>query len=195
MQNIDFSRKIQRSSPFEKARQPAGTPTVQAQTGELKSRNRSIVLVLALLICTFTGGLMAGIQLGQLRQMDENLVRYPDKAPAEAATFSNTSAPQANPTEGRYLIKVGVFPEQSAGLLTTRLNNVPEIARTKPVKCKNVRESVAGRYAAFRVAREGDSQDVFIGCFFSLDKARDILDAARASGIPGISSAKLYEID
>ncbi len=226
MQNIDFSSRINRPSPFQGGPQHgSGLPrheasafavgaTVTAEPVSLKRRNRTIVLVLALLILAFTVGMMAGIQLGYLRHVDATLVKNPDPGSGGSATsgggtaFANTSAnadvssPNAREAlrdhmDGRYLVRVGTFAPRAAELLAGRLNNHPDLAQAKPVQCKNVRESSPGRYLAFRV-KLGDGsnrQNVFLGCFRSEDAAREALDTAIASGIPGLSAAKLFEIE
>ncbi|MEQ9366250.1 MAG: hypothetical protein RIF32_18570 [Leptospirales bacterium] len=212
---------MNRPSPFQAAQhRPAagyerGVPVVEAAPTGLKSRNRNMVLVLALLILAFTVGMMAGIQLGYLRHVDATLVKNPDPgsgganqggstsfANPGAKTGGDVSSPEAQEglldhLDGRYLVRVGTFAPRAAELLAGRLNNHPDLAQAKPVQCKNVRESSPGRYLAFRVkARDGtERQNVFLGCFRSQDAAREALDAAIASGIPGLSAARLFEIE
>jgi hypothetical protein len=215
MQNIDFSSRINRPSPFQAAHHlPSGgrERTGAAPVTDIKRRNRNLVFVLALLILAFTLGMMAGIQLGYLRHVDENLVTNPDPGPAGAVgdaarTAAGDSESFSNPgqaagsepasQDGRYLVKVGTFAPRAAELLAGRLNNHPDLAQAKPVRCKNVRESTPGRYLAFRVKLNDatDRQNVFLGCFASEDAAREALDLASASGIPGLSGARLYEIE
>jgi hypothetical protein len=211
MQNIDFSSRINRPSPFQAAQAPSDRSRGRASgapAGDLRSRNRSLVFVLALLIVAFTLGMMAGIQLGYLRQVDENLVtnRDPDRSDesrresgAGTADFANAGAgaPPPEDPEGRYLVRVGTFAPRAAELLAERLNNHPDLTQAKPVRCKNVRESTPGRYLAFRVKLDDgtDRQNVFLGCFLQEDAAREALDRAAASGIPGLSGARLYEIE
>lgn len=226
MQNIDFSSRLNRSSPFQavhanpQSRQAGGVADVPV---DIKRRNRNMVFVLALLILAFTVGMMAGIQLGYLRHVDETLVKHPDPDSTDVAgessaeqgattSFSNTGADSASQNalegtadqegnagrvEGRYLVRIGTFAPRAAELLAGRLNNHPDLAQAKPVRCKNVRESAPGRYLAFRVklGDDTDRQNVFLGCFRSEDAAREALDAAIASGIPGLSAARLFEIE
>ncbi|MCR9142443.1 MAG: hypothetical protein NXI24_09345 [bacterium] len=215
---------MNRPSPFQAAQQkPAaghagyqrGAPTVEAAPTGLKRRNRSLVLVLSLLILAFTVGMMAGIQLGYLRHVDATLVKNPDPGSesevakrdgttsfANTGTESSISSPEAREglrdhMDGRYLVRVGSFAPRAAELLAGRLNNHPDLAQQKPVQCKNVRESRPDRYLAFRVklGDGSDRQNVFLGCFRSQDAAREALDKAIASGIPGLSAARLFEIE
>lgn len=219
MQNIDFTNRINRGSPFQGGATVHADPVSSntAGNGSLKRRNRSTILVLALLILAFTVGMMAGIQLGYLRHVDATLVKNPDPNPDAVASadgkngsstsFANVSAADvssphakealADHLDGRYLVRVGTFAPRAAELLAGRLNNHPDLAQSRPVRCKNVRESSPGRYLAFRVKLEDGSerQNVFLGCFRSEDAARDALTTAVNSGIPGLSAARLYEID
>lgn len=221
MQNIDFSSRINRNSPFQATHNKPQSATergpIDAGPAGIKRRNRNMVLVLALLILAFTVGMMAGIQLGYLRHVDATLVKNPDPGSESqgvaaetqnggSTSFSNvgtdTSSTHAQEglrdhLDGRYLVRVGTFAPRAAELLAGRLNNHPDLAQAKPVQCKNVRESAPGRYLAFRV-KLGDGterQNVFLGCFRSEDSARETLDAAIASGIPGLSAARLFEIE
>ena len=227
MQNIDFSSRINRPSPFATGGRPVPTSVATpvgaaghempapASGGDLKRRNRNMVFVIALLILAFTVGLMAGIQLGYLRYVDQSLVKNPDPETATqtadnssnssgesgTSSFANTSPHTeeaiADHIDGRYLVRVGTFAPRAAELLAGRLNNHPDLAQSKPVRCKSVRESSPGRYLAFRVKLDdgSDRQNVFLGCFRSEDAARRALDTAIASGIPGLSAARLFEIE
>lgn len=205
MQNIDFSAHMRRTPG-----RPEPKPTIAAPATpqDLKTRNRAYVWILALLIFAFTAGLVAGLQLGRLRHIEANLVSHPDEErfgdPAETSVGSGTETESTSfantggdPDEGRFLIKAGTFTPNAAELLARRLNNLPELAQIKPVKCKNIRESEPGRYLAFRVRLNdgSDRQNVFLGCFLSQGRAREALEAATASGLPGFSGARLYEIE
>lgn len=221
MQNIDFTNRINRGSPRAAPFMSGATvhadpvsPGAASGGGSLKRRNRSTILVLALLILAFTVGMMAGIQLGYLRHVDATLVKNPDPDPdantakrGDSTSFSNVGSADANSPhakealadhlDGRYLVRVGTFAPRAAELLAGRLNNHPDLAQSKPVRCKNVSEVKPERYLAFRVKLEDGSnrQNVFLGCFRSEDAARDALTTAMNSGIPGLSAARLYEID
>ncbi len=206
MQNIDFSAHMRRTPGRPEPKQATAVPV---PAHELRTRNRAYVWILVLLIFAFTAGLVAGLQIGRLRHIEANLVSRPDEERFGNSDESTESAPTSNtestsfantggdPDEGRFLIKAGTFAPNAAELLARRLNNLPELAQIKPVKCKNIRESEPGRYLAFRVRLNdgSDRQNVFLGCFLSQGRAREALEAATASGLPGLSGARLYEIE
>jgi hypothetical protein len=238
MQNIDFTARIQRGGPWRggriesaEARPVVATPALPIQD-DVKRRNRTLAVWVAALILAFTGGLVAGIQLGRLKAMDENVVRYPDggarrpvaatdagvNRPAEGSASGGSPAPApaasgddvrrstdgvalsnlgGAPAGGRFLIKVGSFASDEAERLAARVNALPEFGAATAQRCRNVRETDAPRKLAFRTAAEGsrDVQNVFLGCFSSSDQARDALEKLRSSGVPGVSGARLYEIE
>ncbi len=235
MQNIDFTARIQRGGPWRGGRsdsadaRPVAASAANPIQDDVKRRNRTLALWVAALILAFTAGLVAGIQLGRLKTMDESVVRYPDGGaartaanqsvanraavpgargddvgaadasdragrPDNTASFSNAGDV---PASGRFLIKVGSFASDEAERLAARVNALPEFGSANPERCRNVRESAAPRKLAFRTAAEGsrDVQNVFLGCFSSSGQARDALEKLRSSGVPGVSGARLYEIE
>lgn len=234
MQNIDFTARIQRGGPWRGGRiesaearpvAASGAPPIQ---DDVKRRNRTLAVWVAALILAFTAGLVAGIQLGRLKAMDESVVRYPDgggrqpvagaranqgtgtsdggaaSAPDEAADGARSPASGVAlsnlgdaPSSGRFLIKIGSFASDEAERLAARVNALPEFGAAAVQRCRNVRETDTPRKLAFRTAAEGsrDVQNVFLGCFSSSGQARDALEKLRSSGVPGVSGARLYEIE
>lgn len=96
--------------------------------------------------------------------------------------------------KGRYIIKIGTFSAGDADRITSKLNNVSEIAQTTPAMCEGIQESVPDRYLAFR-SRAGSSESVFIGCFREEWKAREILELLKEKRLSGTGGARLFEIE
>lgn len=237
MQNIDFTARIQRGGPWRGGRienaeaRPLAASAAAPIQDDVKRRNRTLAVWVAALILAFTAGLVAGIQLGRLKAMDESVVRYPDGGGRQAVAGANAGANRATggpttggasasgsesadggpnpasgvalsnlgdgPAGGRFLIKVGSFAADEAERLAARVNALPEFGAAAVQRCRNVRETDTPRKLAFRTAAEGsrDVQNVFLGCFSSSGQARDALEKLRSSGVPGVSGARLYEIE
>ena len=193
MQNIDFSKKIKRPVPSQ------GNASEGGLSSDLKKKNRMYILGLASVIIAFTVGLATGIQLGNVRGLEENLVKYPDdKNPSLQKEQADGNTALANPSRestGGYLVKVGTYPDKKAERITASLNNIPELAQTKPKRCKSVEENIPDRYLAFRSPAGEGRQNVFVGCFDHVDSARKALSAVLASELEGVSRSILYQID
>ncbi len=201
MQNVDYSRRIRR---------PAHEPNDTSSGGGLlaggpdssRAKSRLYALAVGLSLLTFAGGIVLGLQLGRVRSMESGILKNPDrpkseqKTPGDGPTFSD---PGQSTEHGpaRFLVRVGSFPGVQAEKLANRLNNIPELAGLKPEACSDVKESVPGRYAAFRtrVSDASGRQNVLVGCFTSEDKARDALGIILSSNIPESTSSRIFEIE
>lgn len=206
MQNIDFSRKIRRP---ETPRLDEHTP--RPQGGELRKTNRIWAFAGAACIIAFTLGILAGIQIKSIKTFEDSVASRPDERRSgtqardseSLESFANRGEndPPLNPPAARgtggFIIKIGTFETQKSERLTSMLNGVPELGQTRPLMCKNVNEAVPDRYLAFRT-RVNDTtgrQNVFLGCFADRESARTALRFALASGIEGVSGARIFEIE
>lgn len=193
MQNIDFSRKIQKPRPS-----GSTVPEMHTDPVSLKKNNRMYILILVSAIIAFTAGIVAGLQLKSLRAMDENLVRYPDQNSGRASeSFSDTSRNDnsiASRDPGSYLIKVGTYTTAESERIAAALSGIQGFSRIAPLPCRNVQETVPGRFLAFRIRISAEQHNVFLGCFSEKEKAQEALRTVKASGIDGVSGAKLFEI-
>lgn len=220
MQNVDFSPRLRRGGAQRTA--PAEAP-FERPAPDLRQRNRNAVLFTAGAILIFTLGLVAGIQIGRLKRMDESVVRYPDDrrpatartaaaAPRETETRTAATAPERQTTEAEtpatnsfanrstaapYIIKLGSFRTEEARRLAARLNAIAGLEDIPTARCRGVSEAAPSRGAAFRVRAEGvaELENVFAGCFASADRAQEALQKIQRSGLPGASRARLYEIE
>lgn len=193
MQNIDFSKKVKKTTPS------AASTGENKFPSDLKRKNRFYILGLSLIIIAFTAGLATGIQLSNMRGLEENLVKYPDEQNPQLRNGSaDTGTTLANPPKesiGGYLVKVGVYSIKQAEQITKDINNIPELAQIKPKRCKNVEENIPNRYLAFRSPASENRQSVFVGCFDHVEQARKALQAVLSSQLDGSSRSILYQID
>ncbi len=195
------------------------TPVAEA---DLKKKNRMFVLLAGTAMLMFTLGIFAGIQLNRVRHIEENLIKYPDEekqvfksgskssgksgvdtaASQQSQTHFSNIGSSANPSfpsgeEGSFIIKIGVFDSDKAESVTSRLNNLTEVAQTEPHKCRKINESVPDRYLSFRTLARNTSgkHNVMVGCFVDLESARDVLNVILDSRISGTAGARIYQID
>ncbi|MBX7056432.1 MAG: hypothetical protein K1X75_00090 [Leptospirales bacterium] len=215
MQNVDFSPRLRRASSI---RSLPEAPAAPSSALDLRRSNRSIVALAAGGILIFTLGLVAGIQIGRLKNLDETVVRYPDgrrnsAPPPHATPAPERSAPQpaavndrpggaqsvlANqPEAGRFIIKLGSFRSSEAARLSDRLNAIAGLESVATTPCRGVQEPARQRGAAFRVGAAGrrELENVFAGCFRSAATAQAALEQIQRSGVPGASRARVYEIE
>lgn len=200
MQNVDYSRRIRR--PAHEPNDTSSGGGLLAAGPDSRAKSRLYALAVGLSLLTFAGGIVLGLQLGRVRSMESGIVKNPDrpksegKTPGEGPTFSDPGQGSEN-TSARFLVRVGSFPGAHAEKLANRLNNIPELAGLKPQACNDVKESVPGRYAAFRtrVADGSGRQNVLVGCFASEDRAREALGIILSSNIPEASSSRIFEIE
>lgn len=188
------------------------TPT---GTADMKRSNRVYVIALALALMAFTGGILAGMKLAEIRNLESSIVKYPDGARGPAASAPAASAP-SNPSGGnsetvslantapsanmlgKYLIKIGTFSPEESETLVLRLNSIRELDPVRPLNCKHVKQTVGGRKLAFSIPlKEGEVErkNVFVGCFDDQAQAGSVVNIVTSSGLPGTSNAKLYEIE
>jgi hypothetical protein len=118
----------------------------------------------------------------------------------DSVSFANRGVESASSDDrenGSFIIKVGVFDPDRAEALASRLNNLPEIAQTKPYGCRKISESIPDRYLSFRTSSRSTQgkQNVMIGCFLDVDSAREILDVVMKSGLSGTTTSRVYQID
>ena len=188
------------------------TPT---GTADMKRSNRVYVIALALALMAFTGGILAGMKLAEIRNLESSIVKYPDGARGPAASAPAASAP-SNPSGGnsetvslantapsanmlgKYLIKIGTFSPEESETLVLRLNSIRELDPVRPLNCKHVKQTVGGRKLAFSIPlKEGEVErkNGFVGCFDDQAQAGSVVNIVTSSGLPGTSNAKLYEIE
>ncbi len=189
-----------------------------AGSTEIKRSNQVYVVALALALVAFTAGILAGMQLAGFRNLEKEIVKYPDGA-AHATSPETASAPVpapsvAGPPEagvtlanagplagadglGKYLIKIGTFAPEDAERLVLQLNNIRELDPVLPLNCKHVKLTVPRRKLAFTIPlnEETPKKNVFVGCFGDQRQAGSVANILTSSGLPGTSQAKLYEIE
>lgn len=137
IQSIDFSQKLT-SSPRGEGRSPA-------QNRSPVELSRLLGWGLAGAILVFTGGILAGLKIADLRNMDRNLVKYPDRD--RSRNFANVgNSDQAD---------------------RTRTENRTEERSTKPQTAAETEESstISGRPAKPAGAAETASLIIRIGAF------------------------------
>ena len=219
MQNVDYSRMINRRAPERAPRQEEARDVrydrnfTPAGTSELKRSNRVYVVALAFSLVAFTGGILAGMKLAEIRNIETGIVKYPEggrsasantpaTAPESAApgaggsvSLANAGSPQGAP--GKYLIKIGTFAPEEAERLVLQLNNIRELDPVRPLNCKHVKQTVGSRKLAFTIPlnEEVERKNVFVGCFDDQRQAGSVVNILTSSGLPGTSQAKLYEIE
>ncbi len=190
-----------------------------AGSTEIKRSNQVYVVALALALVAFTAGILAGMQLAGFRNLEKEIVKYPDGA-AHAASPGPASAPGPTPATlpgapesgvtlantaplagvdglGKYLIKIGTFAPEDAERLVLQLNNIRELDPVLPLNCKHVKLTVPRRKLAFTIPlnEETPKKNVFVGCFADQRQAGSVANILTSSGLPGTSQAKLYEIE
>lgn len=210
MQNLDFSQRVSRT----KIQEPltANVPP--------KSPIRWPMVLLIIGVISFVLGIIAGLQVGKIRQIENEIVKYPDKTSTEKGTAlrendnhsadSDSSNNASNDTsnensstskfsntsdeEATFLIKVGTFESGKAESLANHLADLPEFGNVKPFKCKKVGD-VGSRTIVFRTRVKGkELQNVFLGCFLEEENAKSTLRTLLTSGIKGTEEARLYDI-
>lgn len=159
----------------------------------------------ALLI--FAAGLYSGIKIGQFKSFEQSLVKYPDGKPAdaedsgknesEAQLNSFANRPQETATkEGNFIIKVGTFSEERARELQGILESRSEIQELRTLKCRSVSSEGALHQSIFRTeVKDARLQNLFFGCFSTVDTAGEALEALSNLNIAGTGSARVFEID
>lgn len=217
IQSVDFARQIKTRQ--ESHRRPAAVPVGNAKPGVRKSpapaedkKGRAYGVFFSLSVLIFTVGLFAGLQLGQNRSFEESLAKKnkPSAASAEKnnkpketlTSFANTGSGENSDedaeasVQGSFIIKVGTYDPKEADELTTRINELPYFARLDYSGCKNVNETTPGREAAFRTrVEDSEQQNVFIGCFQTVEQAKDASTELRKEALPNTGSARLFEIE
>jgi len=215
MQNIDFSHRIGKQGGWQSYETAADSVSEKQESRSVQRSHLLLILVAA----AFAVGMIAGMQIQKIAQIEQGIVKYPEKAPSvangarshdAASSFANPSlsddarvapstvssppAAAAADSEGRFIIKVGTFKSKDAETLTTRFNNRSEFSQITPNRCKGIRESIPGRYLAFRTAA-GSGENVFLGCFVDESRAKEVLKLVRASRLNGSGGARLFEIE
>ncbi len=208
MQNIDFSKKIQAENTAQRnsgSRTPVQAGMQSGAAGSSRSGSLWMAALIALSLA-YGAGVWSGLKIGGFAGIEKNLVKYPDTAKKEdpeqkeasrlTSSFSNVPL-DADPGTGNYIIFIGSFSPEKAALAANRLNNHPELAGFRPMRCAKIKESVPGRYSAFRTRSRDDSakQDVFVGCFPGEDAASEVLSVIQESGIQGVSEARIFSIE
>lgn len=198
MQNVDYSRRIRKPGGWGPEE---GEPVLTTDSG-VKAKNRLYATALALVMVAFAAGLFLGVQLAKVKNIEESIVKNPDKplkdtSDSTSGRGDSSFADNGETGEGRFLIKVGAFGAAQAEKVTSRLNSIPEVAQTKPLACRDIHESVPDRYMAFRtkVNDNTNRQNVIVGCFSSETKARQLLTMLASSSIPEAAAARVYEIE
>ncbi|MCB1303658.1 MAG: hypothetical protein KDK37_05255 [Leptospiraceae bacterium] len=163
-------------------------------------------LAAALLI--FAAGLFAGLKLGQFRNFEQSLVKYPDgqsemsnSSPSQKpdsetlSSFANRPS-ESTAQEGSFIIKVGTFSEDRARELQGILESRPEMQKLRTLKCKSVSSSGALHQSIFRTeVKDARLQNLFFGCFSTVDTAGVALESLTNLNIAGTGSARVFEID
>lgn len=159
-------------------------------------------LAAALLI--FAAGLYSGIKIGQFKSFEQSLVKYPEEKPAgETAEKSQQSLnsfanrpTQTTEKEGFFIIKVGTFSEDRARELQGILESRPEMQKLRTLKCKSVSSDGALHQSIFRTeVQDARLQNLFFGCFSTVDTAGEALEELSKLNIAGTGSARVFEID
>lgn len=191
-----------------------------AGSTEIKRSNQVYVVAVALALVAFTAGILAGMQLAGFRNLEKEIVKYPDGAahaapagpvsdfaPTSAApgttgpetglSLANAAPVPGNEGLGKYLIKIGTFAPEDAERLVLQLNNIRELDPVLPLNCKHVKLTVPRRKLAFTIPlnEETPKKNVFVGCFADQRQAGSVANILTSSGLPGTSQAKLYEIE
>jgi hypothetical protein len=213
LQSVDFSRRIKRQPP----RSPVAAAPTETGTSRLKSSPASGRLLgyagaAALLI--FAAGLYAGVKVGQFKSFEQSLVRYPQGQNKDDAVGQNEMAnasgtdpdnalnsfanrpQQGQQKEGNFIIKIGTFSEERGRELQGILESRSEIQELRTLKCRSVSSDGALHQAIFRTAvKDARLQNLFFGCFSTVDTAGEALEALSNLNIAGTGSARVFEID
>ncbi len=205
LQSVDFSRKI-KSRP---APAPTGMPTQDRSTATQGSgktaSGRLLGYGLAAALLVFAAGLYSGIKIGQFKSFEQSLVKYPDgkstdqpdapKSQQSLNSFANRPQESAA-KEGFFIIKVGTFSEDRARELQGILESRPEIQDLRTLKCKSVSSDGALHQSIFRTeVQDARLQNLFFGCFSTVDTAGEALEELSKLNIAGTGSARVFEID
>ncbi|MDH5655776.1 MAG: hypothetical protein OEZ34_07710, partial [Spirochaetia bacterium] len=147
-------------------------------------------------------------KISEITNIEKTIVKYPEtdskKVPenkSQNQSYTSFANPSPVPSEnenslsGKYLIKIGTFPDATADSLTRRLNNDPKLLQIKPYQCSGVEENVPERYIAFRTKAGNSGQNVFLGCFQKKWQALNAMKSVQESNINGTGSAQLFEIE
>ncbi len=205
LQSVDFSRKI-KSRP---APAPTGIPAADRSTpsaGQGRTASGRLLgygVAAALLI--FAAGLYSGIKIGQFKSFEQSLLKYPDGNPPAAQegqkpqqslnSFANRPQQTAE-KEGLFIIKVGTFSEDRARELQGILESRPEMQELRTLKCKSVSSDGALHQSIFRTeVQDARLQNLFFGCFSTVDTAGEALEELSKLNIAGTGSARVFEID
>ncbi|MBU42834.1 MAG: hypothetical protein CMN76_06415 [Spirochaetaceae bacterium] len=205
LQSVDFSRKI-------KSRPPAGPKTAAPERSASSgvegkpASGRLLGYGMAAALLIFAAGLYSGIKIGQFKSFEQSLVKYPDgqKSPDKEqaknekdslSSFANRPQESAE-KEGNFIIKVGTFSEDRARELQGILESRPEIQKLLTLKCQSVSSSGALHQSIFRTeVKDARLQNLFFGCFSTVDTAGEALEELSKLNIAGTGSARVFEID
>ena len=205
LQSVDFSRKIKsRPAPASRA-MPAMDPAPGAGGSAKTASGRLLGYGFAAALLVFAAGLYSGIKIGQVKSFEQSLVKYPDgqkpatqdsgEKPQSLNSFANRPQ-QAETKEGNFIIKVGTFSEERARELQGILETRPEIQKLRTLKCQSVSSEGALHQSIFRTeVKDARLQNLFFGCFSTVDTAGEALEALSNLNIAGTGSARVFEID
>ncbi len=195
IQNIDFSHKLSGAS---------SRPAAQQKTPVELSRILGWGLAGAILV--FTAGILVGLKIAELKNMEKNLVKYPD---GKSTSFANVPATrtseenkptvrntQAGEERARLIIRIGAFSAGRAGELARSLNEMPELRDIDFLPCEGVEDLNPDRLHVFAVPVEGSSvHRLFAGCYASKADAKEALQVLHSLGVASLKDSKLYELE
>jgi hypothetical protein len=192
IQHIDFSQKLSGSTVRR---------AVPEQNPAMLSRLVGWGFACAILV--FTAGIIAGLKIAELRNIEKNLVKYPD-----TKTFANTATePAAFPEEkrrrvqraaerARLIIRIGAFSAKRAGELARSLNQIEELHRIPYHPCQGIEDLNPDRAHVFAVPVEGtDRHRLFAGCYTTKEEAIKALEALRSTGVASLKESRLFELE
>ena len=210
MQDLDFSIQNQSrlSAPALSSPSAKGNEAPKA-TG----RHLSFSPFLYTALFSFSLGTIAGVFIAKAKDVEKNIVSQPDdlrpqyspyakkqnqktKSSRQEKKTSFTNAPAVLPSEGRFLIKVGVYPSSQAADLTAHINSLSAFRSKKAVSCRKISRKGPLTQLAFRipVPKIQGQENVIVGCFKRETTGVDFLANLTAAKIHGTQAASLYRI-
>lgn len=195
IQNIDFSQKLSGGSARSAARQK--NPIELSQI---------LGWGLAAAILVFTAGILVGLKIAELRNIEKNLIKYPDGKPASFANAASEPATAVHeekhpalirePAWATLIIRIGAFSAKRAGELARSLNQLEELKGIRFQACKGVEDLNPDRSHVFAVPVEGsDIHRLFAGCYATKEDARKALEALKSTGVASLKESRLYELE
>jgi hypothetical protein len=208
MQNIDFSKKIQSDFTAQATRgRKSGAETSAEQVSKSNKMPKAWTYILMAVSIAYGSGVYSGLRIQSVSQIENNLIKYPDEPKTETASvdtedssvrssFSNVPL-DADPGTGNYILFIGTFEPEAAALIANKINNHSDLASFRPMSCAKIKESVPGRYPAFRTRSRDEAlkQDVYVGCFPGESAAAEVLGVIKDAGIRGAESARIFSIE